>query len=126
MKNFITEKKEKTILNIANMLHFHYEEILESIEIGVLIADIRHKVEYGLLSESDYSISCQVTEDTVTIMLKDRYVVVDNNTVLTFDCRYHFTRDFISLFIEDRTLDSKGNIIEEQVFNKTCSVKDFI
>ena len=126
MKNFITEKKEKTILNIANILNLQYREILEPIEIGVLIADIRHKVEYGLLSENNYSISIQVTEGMVTITLKDMYKVVDNDTILTFDCRYHFTTDFISLFIEDRTLDSKGNIIEEQVFNKTCSVKDFI
>ena len=126
MKNFITEKKEKTILNIANILNLQYREILEPIEIGVLIADIRHKVEYGLLSENNYSISIQVTEGMVTITLKDMYKVVDNDTILTFDCHYHFTTDFISLFIEDRTLDSKGNIIEEQVFNKTCSVKDFI
>lgn len=126
MKNFITEKKEKAILSIVNILNLHYKEILEPIEVGIIIADIRNKIEYGLLSEDNYSISFQITEEIVTIILKDKYMVVDNNTVLTFDCRYHFTRDFISLFIEDRTLDSKGNIIEEQVFNKTCSVKDFI
>ena len=126
MKNFITEKKEKMLLSIANMLHFHYGEILEPIEVGAIISDIRNKIEYGLLSEDNYFISFQITEEMVTVILKDKCVVVDNNTVLTFDCRYHFTRDFISLFVEDRTLDSKGNILEEQVFNKTCSVKDFI
>lgn len=126
MKNFITEKKEKTLLGIANILHFHYGEILEPIEVGAIISDIRNKIEYGLLSSDNYSISFQITEEIITVILKDRCVVVDNNIVLTFDCRYHFTRDFISLFVEDRTLDSKGNILEEQVFNKTCSVKDFI
>lgn len=126
MKNFITEKKEKVLLAIANILHFYYKGIVEPIEVGAIISDIKSKIEYGLLSEDNYSISFQITEDMVVIILKDRCVVVDNNTVLTFDCRYHLTRDFISLFIEDRTLDSKENIIEEQVFNKTCSVKDFI
>lgn len=126
MKNFTTEKKKKTLLAIANILHFHYEGIVEPIEVGAIISDIKSKIEYGLLSEDNYSISFQITEDIVTIILKDRCAVVDNNITLTFDCRYHLTRDFISLFIEDRTLDSKGNIIEEQVFNKTCSVRDFI
>lgn len=126
MKNFITEKKEKAILSIVNILNLHYGEILAPLEIGAIIADIRNKIEYGLLSEDNYSISFQITEEIVTIILKDKYMVVDNNTVLTCDCRYHFTRDFISLFVEDRTLDNKGNIIEEQVFNKTCSVTDFI
>lgn len=126
MKNCFTDRKSKALLSITNLLHFHYEGIVEPIEVGAIISDIKSKIEYGLLSEDNYSISFQITEEILTVILKDRCAVLDNNTILTFDCRYHLTRDFISLFIEDRTLDSKGNIIEEQVFNKTCSVKDFI
>jgi hypothetical protein len=122
----MTDKKNKALVAITNLLHFHYGEILDPLEIGGVIADIKNKVEYGLLSENEYSINIQITEKVLTVILKDRCAVIDNNTILTFDCRYHFTTDFIALFIEDRTLDSKGNVIEEQVFNKTCSVKDFL